>query len=115
MHLRIKGLPFGTILNVNMPDALLSDVAGVRISRQGIAPLSEFFEKRVDPRNRPYYWSGPDSQIFEPNPDVDGSALSDNYISITPILCDNTDYRFIEKLKTWRLDRIVHPKGNQPL
>jgi len=96
-----KGLPFGTILNVNVPDIPLKHVAGVRISRQGIAPLAESFEKRVDPRNRPYYWSGLDSQVFGRNPEVDGSALSDNYISITPIKCDNTNYRFIKDLRGW--------------
>jgi len=103
-----NGLPFGTILNVNLPDRPLDAVAGIRISRQGIARLSEYFEKRVDPRNRPYYWSGPDSQTFENNPDVDGAALSDNYISITPIQCDNTDYRFVEELKAWKIDIHVH-------
>lgn len=99
-----RGLPFGTILNVNVPDIPLEHIAGVRISRQGISLLSESFEKRVDPRNRPYYWSGPDSQAFGPNPEVDGSALSDNYISITPIKCDNTNYRFIEDLMTWGIE-----------
>lgn len=99
-----KGLPFGTILNVNLPGVPLTDVSGVRISRQGIARHSEFFEKRVDPRNRPYYWTGPDSQRFEDNPEVDGSVLADNFISITPIQCDNTDYRFMETLRSWDLD-----------
>ena len=102
------GLPFGTILNVNLPNVPLADVAGVRISRQGIGRQSEVFEKRVDPRNRPYYWSGPDSQTFESNPDVDGSILSENYISITPIRCDNTDYRFIDELKSWGIGKHVH-------
>ena len=104
-----KGLPFGTILNVNLPDLPLREVAGVRISRQGIAPLVESFEKRVDPRNRPYYWSGPDPQVFDRNPEVDGRALSDDYISITPVKCDATDYGLIEDLRQWGIE--VQPGG----
>ena len=100
-----NGLPFGTMLNVNIPEGA---VAGVRISRQGLRPLAEAFEKRVDPRNGTYYWTGPDTQIFDPSPDVDGSALADNFISITPITCDSTDYRFMEDLKTWGIDPNVH-------
>ncbi len=98
-----RGLPFGTILNVNIPGVSLAEVSGVCVSRQSIAPVSEFFEKRVDPRNRPYYWSGPDSQTFVNHTDVDGSVLSDNYISITPIQCDTTDYGFLEDLKEWEI------------
>jgi len=103
-----NGLPFGTILNVNLPNVPLTEVAGVRICRQGVGRQAETFEKRVDPRNRAYYWSGPDSQRFERHPDVDGSVLSDNYIAITPIQCDQTDYRFIGKLQDWGIDTHVH-------
>jgi len=104
-----RGLPFGTILNVNIPGVSFSEVSGVRISRQSIAPVSEFFEKRVDPRNRPYYWSGPDSQTFVNSADVDGSVLSDNCISITPIKCDTTDYGFLESLKKWKIKFNKYP------
>jgi 5'-nucleotidase len=98
-----KGLPFGTFLNVNIPNKPMEEIAGVRISKQGINLFSEYFEKRVDPRNRTYYWQGCDSQVFEKNPDIDGAVLCQDYISITPIKCDMTDYGIIEALKQWRI------------
>ena len=55
-------------------------------------------EKRLDPRNRTYYWQGEDRQSFGNDPQVDGVALSQNFISITPVKCDMTDYRAMEKL-----------------
>jgi 5'-nucleotidase len=55
----------------------------------------------VDPRNRIYYWQGSDRQIFEDNLDIDGTALKEGYITITPIACDMTDYRMLEDLKHW--------------
>jgi len=99
-----KGLPFGTFLNVNIPNIPLKEIAGIRISRQNVMPLSEYFEKRVDPRNRPYHWLGGDTQKFEDSPDIDGSAVARNYISVTPLKCDATDYNLFESLKDWNID-----------
>jgi 5'-nucleotidase len=111
-----KGLPFGTFLNVNLPDLPLSELAGVRVSRQGIGRLVEAFEKRIDPRNRSYYWFGPDPQDFGTDVDVDGAALGGRFVSITPITCDSTDYRTMEALKGWDIPllRLPEPAGNGP-
>jgi len=102
-----KGLPFGTILNVNFPAVPEKKIAGVKISRQGLSLFSHYFEKRVDPRNQTYYWQGSDLQAVFDHPDMDGAVLNKNYISITPIICDMTDYHTIDELKKWRLDKEV--------
>ncbi len=94
-------MPFGTILNVNIPNKPPEQISGVRISRLGIRRLSEYFEKRIDPRNNEYYWPGADSQSFDNSPEIDGHALNENWISISPLKCDTTDYSFLETLKTW--------------
>ena len=107
-----KGLPFGTFLNVNIPNCPLNDIAGVRISRQAVAVLSEYVEKREDPRNRTYFWQGRDMQSFESDPQLDGVVLKDHYISITPIQCDMTDYSMLDDLKGWELDKIVKSRSN---
>ena len=93
------GLPFGTFLNVNFPDMPVVETAGVRVCRQGIETFPENIEKRVDPRNRPYYWQGCDAQTFHANPDSDGSAVAANYIAITPLKCDTTDYTLLESIE----------------
>ncbi len=98
-----KGLPFGTILNVNIPDIPTDKIEGVRISRQGTALYSEYVDKRVDPRNRTYYWHGYDSKTSFDDPEIDGAVLDDNFISITPIKCDMTDYNMLDELKRWNI------------
>ena len=103
-HVYKKGLPSGTILNVNIPDLSLSEIKGIRISRQGTEFYEEYFDKRIDPRNHTYYWHGYDSPVSFNNPDIDGAALEENFISITPIKCDMTDYAMIEELKRWNID-----------
>jgi len=101
-----KGLPFGTFLNVNIPNRPLKEIAGVQISRQGVGLLSEYVEKRLDPRHRIYYWQGRDMQSFGADPEIDGAALGQNFISITPIKCDMTDYRLLEDLRNWGLKKM---------
>ena len=101
-----KGLPIGTFLNVNIPDIPKNKIQGVRISRQETALYNEFVEKRIDPRNRTYYWHGTDGQTSFSTPESDGTALNENFISITPIQCDATDYAMIEELKGWDIHRF---------
>jgi len=98
-----KGLPFGTFLNVNLPIYSHGKIPGIRISRQGSKQYSEYFDKRTDPRNRTYFWHGSNSCLCENESDMDGNVLGKNYISITPIKCDMTDYNSIANLKKWEI------------
>lgn len=99
-----KKLPFGTILNVNFPGVPMNRISGVRVSRQSVSLLGDYYEKRSDPRNRPYYWPGCDTQHGFDHPDSDGAALENKFISITPIKCDMTDYGLMDELKTWQIE-----------
>jgi 5'-nucleotidase len=105
-----KGLPFGTFLNVNIPNRPLKEIAGVRISRQSVGLLSEYVEKRMDPRNRTYYWQGRDMQSFGVDPEIYGAARGPNFIYITPIKCDMTDYNMLENLRSWDLSKTTDNK-----
>jgi 5'-nucleotidase len=105
-----RGLPFGTFLNVNIPNRSLKDIAGVKISRQAVEVLSEYVEKREDPRNRTYFWQGRDMQSFGADPQLDGAVLREHFISITPVKCDMTDYHMLEDMQGWGLDKIVRSK-----
>lgn len=98
-----KGLPPGTFLNVNFPGPLPEGNKGIMITRQGADLFCDYFVKRMDPRNQPYYWQGCDHLNADGRSDIDGCALGRQFISITPIQCDMTDYRVLEDLKGWKL------------
>jgi 5'-nucleotidase len=100
-RVRRRGLPAGTLINVNLPDLPMDRIRGVRWSRQGNGITSQRFEKRTDPRNRDYYWQGCDLQEDYDQPDIDAAAVNDHYISITPIKCDLTDYDALRELGRW--------------
>jgi 5'-nucleotidase len=95
-------LPQGIFLNINVPNMPLNQISGARLSRQGTDLYKEVFEKRRDPRNRMYYWQGGESQPSYAYDDEDGRLLAANYISITPVRCNMTDFEALEKLKTWK-------------
>jgi 5'-nucleotidase len=103
-----RGLPAGTFLNVNFPNLPLVKTRGVRLSRQGVEVLAEGFEKRTDPRNQTYYWQGCDTQTPGNPDDTDYSVVHQDYISITPIKCDMTDYGLLSRLKAWESSVLVN-------
>ncbi len=96
-----KGLPQGTFLNVNVPPAKEEEIRGVAITRQGKAAYMEHFDKRIDPANRVYYWLTGKKVKIEEDLNVDDFAILKNYVSITPIHYDLTNYRYLDELKSW--------------
>ncbi|MFC1886048.1 5'/3'-nucleotidase SurE [Thermodesulfobacteriota bacterium] len=99
-----KGLPFGTILNINFPDRPIEAISGVQVSSQGSSLSSEFIEKRIDSRNRTTYWHGLIAPSARHDSLSDEAALKNNCISITPIKCDSTDYTLLDTLVDWKID-----------
>ena len=96
-----KGLPQRTLLNINVPNLPTEEIRGVRITRQGMANFAEEFDKRVDPRNRIYYWMDGQKEEIEADDDVDDEAIKQGYVSITPIKYDLTNYEFFKSLNSW--------------
>jgi 5'-nucleotidase len=94
-----EGLPEGIFLNVNIPN--VDRIEGVRITKQGISGLEESFCRRTDPRSRIYFWQGSQTAFSDQDPETDGNTLCQNFVSITPIRCDMTDYDQMKRLKRW--------------
>lgn len=97
-----KGLPQGTLLNINIPAVSQEQIKGVRVVKQSKRAIEERFDKREDPRKRTYYWLTGEVIESDGREDADIETLRENYVSITPIHCDMTDYDFMSTLKTWK-------------
>lgn len=98
-----RGLPGGVFLNVNIPNIPIKTIRGISISSQGLSYSREGFQKRVDPRNRTYYWQELESPADFMGKNMDGNVLSHEAISITPMRCDMTDYEAMADLKSWNI------------
>lgn len=102
-----RGLPEGTLLNVNVPNVPREELTGVEIARQGKQVYEEAVVEKQDPRGRTYYWIGGQLTSWEPEPDTDYAAVSQGRVSITPIHLDLTDYRAMDVLRSWPLEQVV--------
>ena len=104
MVARHKGLPRGTLLNINIPAVAPGQIKGVRIVKQSERAIEERFDKREDPRRRTYYWLTGEIIESDGQDDADLETLRNNYVTITPIHCDMTNYDFLETLKGWEFE-----------
>ncbi|MEA3460217.1 MAG: 5'/3'-nucleotidase SurE, partial [Chloroflexota bacterium] len=97
----VRGLPPGILLNVNVPAVPREQIKGVLITRLGKRVYSDTLVKRQDPRGRNYYWIGGEPPSGVPEEGTDIWALANDYISITPLHLDMTDYRLLKKMRRW--------------
>lgn len=99
-----NGLPKDTLLNINVPNLNEEDIKSYKITKQGrwIHNGSAIVEK-VDPRGKKYYWIGSGELVFNKEKDTDFEAVSNSYISITPLHLDLTNYSLLNELKRWRI------------
>lgn len=97
-----NGIPFGSLLNVNFPAD--GDYAGVKVCRMAYSRWDNEYSPVERPRGGRYFWLGGDFVNDEPEEtDTDCWALERNYVAITPLHIDDTDYKLKETLETWDL------------
>lgn len=98
-HVLRHGVPQGTLLNVNVPYCLPGEIKGVKITRQGTQYFKDEFDKRTDPRGRTYYWMKGNVVDKDESIEFDGKAVSEKYISVTPIHFNVTNDAYMDELK----------------
>ncbi|MBI3586639.1 MAG: 5'/3'-nucleotidase SurE [Ignavibacteriales bacterium] len=101
-----NGLPEGTFLNVNIPPLKASQIRGVVVTRQGKARWDDSFDARRDPANKEYYWLTGSLENVDNERNADQWAVTNNYISVTPIQYDLTDYAMIDVMERWSMQKL---------
>lgn len=94
-------LPLKTILNVNVPDLPLNEIKGIEVTRLGARHVAEPVIKDHDPRGRPIYWVGPPGPEADAGPGTDFFAVSQGFVSITPLHFDMTNYKLFDQVSAW--------------
>jgi 5'-nucleotidase len=98
-----RGLPAGTLLNVNVPAIPLADIRGVAVTRQGRSWWDDGFETRTDPNGKEYYWLY-GTYKWDSDPQADDHALQNKLISVTPLhYCLTDDALYAEMAAGWKL------------
>lgn len=105
-----KEIPLGTLLNINIPDVPENKIAGILLTKQGKSKWDEVYEHRVDPQGGDYYWLKGNLMEVDKALDTDQIAIKNNYVSVSPIHFDLTDYETFTKMKTWNIERLLNGK-----
>ena len=94
-------LPRDTILNVNVPDLPIEQLKGYQATRLGSRHKAEPVLKSFDPRGRSIYWVGPPGAEQDAGQGTDFYAISQGFVSVTPLQIDLTGYDRINALQAW--------------
>ncbi|HET9233011.1 MAG TPA: 5'/3'-nucleotidase SurE [Candidatus Eisenbacteria bacterium] len=88
------------LINVNVPPG--ESIRGYRVTRLGTRVYHNAIIKNRDPRGREYYWIGGGEPSWGDSTESDFAAVSEGYVSLTPLLTDLTDLGrlpFLESLE----------------
>ena len=92
-------LSHDTVLNVNVPDVPYEDIQGFQTTRLGKRHMSE--ESIQDQENPSLYWIGENGKESDNGVGTDFHAISNNYVSVTPLQIDLTKYNEIDTVSEW--------------
>ena len=92
-----------TIINVNVPDIPMSEIKGIKSTRLGNRHKSE--PSIQDLNNPSLYWIGENGKEADNGEGTDFHAVSNNFVSVTPLQIDLTKYPEIKQVSDW-LEKI---------
>jgi 5'-nucleotidase len=123
-HFEREPLVAPMLLNINIPAVASAEIAGVKITRQGIRRYFDSFQKRVDPRGKTYYWLAgevlqdveqPDHLHLSPEIETDVQAIKRNYITIVPLQFNLTDPAGVNSLRGLSIEELGNSIAQQPV
>jgi len=94
-----NSLPYDTLLNVNVPNLKPVELKGIRFTRQGKRLYEGSIQETFSPWGEKYYWIGGGIPRWEHAEDTDITAVTEGYVSITPLHPDLTNYKAIDFLR----------------
>ncbi|NLK52337.1 MAG: 5'/3'-nucleotidase SurE [Syntrophomonadaceae bacterium] len=92
-------LPPDAMLNVNVPAVPEAEIQGIQVTKLGIRRYEDVFQKRMDPRGRIYFWLAGNIVDNDEDQDTDVMFIKNNYVTITPVHFDLTNYQLLPDVK----------------
>ena len=91
-----------TIINVNVPDIPMTEIKGIKSTRLGNRHKSE--PSIQDLNNPSLYWIGENGKEADNGEGTDFHAVSNNFVSVTPLQIDLTKYPELKQVSEWLED-----------
>jgi len=94
--------PAPQLYNLNLPTAALSQTAPqVRVVPMGTMRYGDQYEKRIDPRGRPYFWATNEPPPPPAEHETDVTALKKGFITLSPLNFDLTQHDVLARMESW--------------
>jgi 5'-nucleotidase len=93
-------LPANRIWNVNLPEG---EPRGFRLTSQDSRAYHDLVERRVDPRNMPYFWIGGDASHQDIPLSDCNTVFDEGLVAVTPLHLDLTHDGLLEALAGFSL------------
>ncbi|MDR1965942.1 MAG: 5'/3'-nucleotidase SurE [Synergistaceae bacterium] len=98
-HVKENPLPENVLLNINVPNELMKNIKGFKITKMGHRKYVDKIACLKDPHGNDTYWiAGRVDDTREQGSDV--TAVSDGYVSVTPVRMDMTDYAMLDEMRS---------------
>ena len=94
-----------TIINVNVPDIPMNHISGIKTTRLGSRHKSA--PSIQDSKDSSLYWIGENGKEADNVEGTDFHAISNNFVSVTPLQIDLTKYSEVKPLSSW-IDNISY-------
>lgn len=98
-RLPLDRLPLKCVLNLNFPARPMAQVLGFKLCPHTRLAYEDWFEERLDPRGRPYYWMCGELKAERISQGRDRRLLSEGYVTLTPLKFDFTDHETLALLE----------------
>jgi 5'-nucleotidase len=100
---RYRDQPIGqpALLNVNVPDVPYEALRGQRVTRLGRRHKAEPVIRGTNPRGETVYWVGAAGDAADAGEGTDFHAVANDFVSITPLQIDLTQYTQLETVRAW--------------
>jgi 5'-nucleotidase len=84
-----------------------AEIAGTKITKQGRRVYENALQHLADPWHRPCFWIGGGQPSKDREPGTDSYETKNNFISVTPIHLDLTNYSALTTLKKSWIGKIT--------
>jgi 5'-nucleotidase len=95
-------LSHNTIINVNVPDVPIEEIKGIKSTRLGNRHMSE--PSIQDQNNPSLYWIGENGPEADNGEGTDFYAVTNHFVSVTPLQIDLTKYSEVKQVSEWLAD-----------
>ncbi len=93
MHYAANPKQPGSVINVNIPDVPLSELAGYQVTRCGHRHQAQPIQQAHDQKGREIFWLAPPGEGKDTAKETDFHAIQHNYVSMTPLQVDLTAHQ----------------------